>query len=38
MNDLIDDAYRARDEGNPYLSSMIGARAFAATVGIASAN
>jgi hypothetical protein len=30
----IDDAYRAKYRGNPYLDSMIGARARAATVRV----
>lgn len=34
MNDLIDDAYRAKYQGSPYLSPMIGARARSATVKI----
>lgn len=34
VNDRIDDAYRARYRGSPYLSPMIGARARAATVRI----
>jgi len=32
INDLIDDAYRAKYKGSPYLSPMIGARARSATV------
>lgn len=32
INDLIDDAYRAKYSGSPYLSPMIGARARSATV------
>jgi len=32
INDRIDDAYRAKYRGSPYLSPMIGARARAATV------
>src|SRR3954471_16823628 len=32
INDRIDDAYRARYRGSPYLSPMIGPRARAATV------
>src|SRR5919206_2380366 len=35
INDRIDDAYRAKYRGSPYLSPMIGARARAATVRIA---
>jgi Uncharacterized protein conserved in bacteria (DUF2255) len=27
INDLVDDAYRAKYRGSPYLSSIIGARA-----------
>ena len=34
INDLIDDAYRAKYRGSPYLSPMIGARARSATVQI----
>ena len=34
MNDRIDDAYRAKYKGSPYLSPMIGAKARAATVKI----
>ena len=34
INDAIDDAYRAKYRGNPYLDSMIGPRARAATVKI----
>jgi hypothetical protein len=32
INDQIDDAYRAKYKGSPYLGPMIGARARAATV------
>ena len=32
INDLIDDAYRAKYKGSPYLDPMIGARARSATV------
>lgn len=32
LNDLIDNAYRAKYKGSPYLSSMIGTRARSATV------
>jgi hypothetical protein len=32
VNDRIDDAYRAKYKGSPYLSPMIGARARSATV------
>src|SRR5271169_6830463 len=32
VNDRIDDAYRAKYRGSPYLSPMIGARARAAAV------
>jgi hypothetical protein len=32
INDLIDDAYRAKYHGSPYLSPMISARARSATV------
>ncbi|MER8521201.1 DUF2255 family protein [Mesorhizobium sp. M1076] len=34
INDRIDDPYRAKHRGNPYLSPMIGARARSATVRI----
>jgi len=34
INDLIDDAYRAKYKGSPYLSPMIGARARCATVKV----
>jgi len=34
INDQIDDAYRAKYRGSPYLSPMIGARARSATVKI----
>jgi hypothetical protein len=34
VNDLIDDAYRAKYGDSPYLKPMIGARARAATVRI----
>src|SRR5215210_3154028 len=34
INDLVDDAYRAKYHGSPYLSAMIGARACSATVKI----
>jgi len=34
MNDRIDDAYRAKYQGSPYLSPMIGERARSATVKI----
>jgi hypothetical protein len=34
LNDQIDDAYRAKYHGSPYLEPMIGARARAATVRI----
>jgi hypothetical protein len=34
LNDQIDDAYRLKYRGSPYLSPMIGARARAATVKI----
>lgn len=32
VNDLIDDAYRAKYHGSPYLAPMVGARARSATV------
>ncbi|TBL69939.1 DUF2255 family protein [Paenibacillus thalictri] len=32
INDLIDDAYRAKYKGSPYLNSMISTRARSATV------
>jgi hypothetical protein len=34
MNDRIDDAYRKKYRGSPYLSPMIGARARSAGVKI----
>jgi len=34
INDRIDDAYRTKYQGSPYLAPMIGARARAATVRI----
>jgi hypothetical protein len=34
MNDRIDEAYRAKYRGSPYLDPMIGRRARAATVRI----
>jgi hypothetical protein len=34
INDLIDDAYRAKYHGSPYLGPMIGERARAATVEV----
>ena len=34
INDLIDDAYRAKYRGSPYLSPMISARARSATLEV----
>ena len=34
INDSIDDTYRAKYRGNPYLSPMVGAAARAATVKV----
>src|SRR6266567_2650772 len=34
IDDLVDDAYRAKYHGSPYLSAMIGARARSATVKV----
>ncbi|MED1438600.1 DUF2255 family protein [Aeribacillus composti] len=34
INDLIDDVYREKYKGSPYLHSMIGSRARSATVKI----
>src|SRR5438309_4538532 len=34
INDRIDDAYRVKYRGSPYLSAMSGARARSATVKI----
>ncbi len=34
INDRIDDAYRAKYRGSPYLAPMVGARARGATVRI----
>jgi hypothetical protein len=35
LNDLVDDAYQAKYQGSPYLSSMISARARSASIRIA---
>ena len=34
INELVDDAYRAKYNGSPYLSSMLGASARSATVKV----
>jgi hypothetical protein len=34
INDLVDDAYRKRYRGSPYLEPMIGVRARSATVKV----
>jgi hypothetical protein len=34
INDLIDDAYRAKYKGSPYLRPMIGSRARSATLKV----
>ena len=34
LNDRIDDAYRAKYDGSPYLAPMIGERARSATVRV----
>lgn len=34
INDRIDNAYRTKYKGSPYLNPMIGARARSATVGV----
>jgi hypothetical protein len=34
INDRVDDAYRAKYKGSPYLSPMIGSRARSATVKV----
>ena len=34
INDLIDDAYRKKYRGSPYLKAMIGAQARSATVTV----
>jgi hypothetical protein len=34
INDLIDDAYRAKYQGSPYLKPMIGARTRSTTVKV----
>ncbi len=34
INELIDDAYRAKYRGSPYLSPMIAASAQSATVKV----
>jgi hypothetical protein len=36
INDRIDEAYRAKYRGNPYLASMINSRARSATVRVTS--
>jgi hypothetical protein len=36
INGRIDDAYRAKYKGSPYLGPMIGARARSATVKVTS--
>jgi hypothetical protein len=38
VNDLVDDAYRAKYRGSPYLNPMVGARARSATVKITPRN
>ncbi len=38
IQDRIDDAYRAKYKGSPYLSPMIGTRARAATVKVVPGN
>jgi len=35
INDRIDDAYRAKYKGSPYLAPMIGTRARSATIKVA---
>ncbi len=34
VNDLIDDAYRAKYKGSPYLAAMVGARCRSASVEV----
>ena len=34
INDRIDDAYRAKYKGSPYLAPMIGTRARSATIKV----
>jgi hypothetical protein len=34
INDLIDDAYKKKYHGSPYLNAMIGTRARAATIKV----
>src|SRR5262249_7225286 len=34
INDLVDDAYRTKYRGSPYLKPMVGARARSATVKV----
>ena len=34
INELVDDAYRAKYKGSPYLDPMIGKRARSATVKV----
>lgn len=36
INDRIDDAYRAKYKGSPYLAPMIGTRARSATIKVVS--
>jgi hypothetical protein len=38
INDRVDDAYRAKYRGSPYLDPMIGSRARGATVRVAPLN
>ena len=38
INDRIDEAYRARYKGSPYLAPMIGSRARSATVRVVPRN
>jgi hypothetical protein len=38
INDLVDDAYRAKYRGSQYLGPMIGARARSATVRVTPSN
>jgi hypothetical protein len=38
INDRIDDAYRAKYKGSPYLATMIGTRARSATIRIVPLN
>jgi hypothetical protein len=38
VSDRVDEAYRVKYDGNPYLASMIGARAQSATIKVTPRN